>query len=74
MVRYLNRIIQTLLITPACCMYHETSETVGTVGTVFSPKNGQNNPKNAVITSVLSLFLPQKCLFSHQKRLKNTDF
>jgi hypothetical protein len=55
-------------------LYQETSETLGTVETLFTPKNDQKAPENAIIRSKKSpkntFFSP----FSTQKYLKNTHF
>jgi len=55
-------------------LFHETGETIGTVGTLFTPKITLKSIKKGVITSIKQA---KKCvfsMFSTQKILKNTHF
>ena len=52
----------------------ETSETIGTVETLFTPKNALKSTKKGIITTQISLILAQKQRFLASKTLKNDHF
>jgi len=55
-------------------LFHETSETPGTVGTLFSTKNRQKSTKNTIIRSILRHKIRQKASVLSKKTLKNSYF
>jgi len=52
----------------------ETSETIGTVETLFTPKNALKSTKKGIITTQISPILAQKQPFLAPKTLKNDHF
>jgi len=55
-------------------LYHETTETLGTVETLFTPKIALKVPEKAIIRSEKPPKNTCFSLFSTQKHLKNTLF
>ena len=53
--------------------FNETVETIGTLETLFTPKNGLKHPKNSDITSIFWLFFTVFRSKTAHFRSKNTQ-